>query len=390
MRAARGRRWVFWLSLASGLVAVGVVWHLALPEAPRSGKLYVADPFDDRLRVFDLGTGAQVRDVKVGRLPHQLAIAPGRKLWVAEAGSQSVSLVDTRTDRVVMQRMVGRPPDNAAHRKQGLSAVAQASSCQACHGMRVVGSLPAGLALGKDGQDLWVTETQGRRVSRLDPGDLATRDQLAMLGNELTPSQVLVNPLTGDLYVVARTYRGDMPTGPTGPTLSIAADPEHAAAQGTSAITAFDPALGNVKSRVELPYAGAYTGVFSGDGKRLYVACRGADRIVVLETSPLKVVKAYATAPGPAGLALTDPQTLVVAAFNTSPGIVQFLDRDTGQVRQILRVPPNPAALAVHPRTGEIYVGCAGADVLELDAKKREVKRSIAVGAHASALVVLD
>lgn len=374
-----------------GLVAASVLWRIVQPDAPRAGKLYVADPFDDRLRVFDLGTGARLRDVKVGRLPHQLAVGPGHQLWVAESGSQSVSQLDTRTDQVTHQRMVGRAPDNAAHRRKGLDVVNTSPSCKACHGMRVVGTLPAGLALGRDGKDLWVTETRARRVSRLDPADLATRDQLGLLGGELTPSQVLVHPQTGDLFVVARSYRGDLPTGPTGPSLSIAADPEHAAAQGTSAITAFDASLGEVRGRVELPYAGAYTGAFSRDGKRLYVACRGADRIAVLETSPLKFVKAYATAAGPAGIALADPDTLVVAAFNTSPGIVQFLDRHTGESRQTLRTPPNPAALAVHPKTGEIYVGCAGADVvLELDPRTRQVKRALAVGAHASGLAVVD
>jgi YVTN family beta-propeller protein len=228
-------------------------------------------------------------------------------------------------------------------------------------------------------------------VSRLGPGDLRTRDQVALLGGDLTPSQVLVHPTSGDLYVVARAYKGDVPTGPTGPNLKISADPEHAAAGGTSAITAFDSVLRTPKGRLELPFAGAYAGAFSKDGKELYVACRGADRVAVIGLAPLRVLRAYAVAPGPAGIALADPDTLVVASFNTDPGIVQFVDRKSGQIRQVLKVPANPAALAVHPTTGQVYVGCAGADVvLELDPRTRTVVRTLPVGAHPSGLAVVD
>ena len=385
----RPPRWPFWIALAIGVAGFGAFWRWAQPEAPRAGKLYVADPFDDRLVVVDLATGKPGKAIKVGRLPHQLTVA-GTKLYVAEAGSQSVSVVDTRRDEVSAQRIVGEPPVNAAHRARGLKAVAAAKSCKACHGMRVVGTLPASLAVGRDGQDLWVTETRARRVSRLKPGDLATRDQVAMLGGDLTPSQVLVHPSSGDLFVVSRTYKGDMPTGPTGPNLKLSADPEHAAASGVSAITAFDSVLAVVKGRLELPFAGAYAGVFSPDGQELYLACRGADRVAVIGLSPLRVLKAYAVAPGPAGIALADPETLVVASFNTDPGIVQFVDRRSGQVRGVLKVPANPAALTVHPATGQIYVGCAGSDlVLEIDPRTRTVVRTLDVNAHPSGLAVV-
>lgn len=391
MRAARGPRWPFWIALAIGVAGLGAFWRWAQPEAPRAGKLYVADPFDDRIVVVDLASGKPGKALKVGRLPHQLAVSPDRRLYVAEAGSQSVSLIDTRRDEVVLQRIVGAAPLNAAHQKKGMKLVQEARSCKACHGMRVVGSLPASVSLGLDGKDLWLTETRARRVSRLSPGELHTRDQVAMLGGELTPSQVIVHPQNGDLYVAARTYRGDMPTGPTGPNLKISADPEHAAASGVSAVTAFDSVLHTVKGRLELPFAGAYAGVFSRDGTELYLACRGADRIAVIGLAPLRVLRAYAVSPGPAGVALADPDTLVVASFNTDPGVVQFLDRKNGQVRQVLNVPANPAALAVHPKTGQIYVGCAGSDqVLEIDPRTRTVVRTLDVNAHPSGLAVLD
>lgn len=391
MRAARGPRWPFWIAIALGLAGLGALWRWAQPELPRAGKLYVADPFDDRLVVVDLASGKAVREVKVGRLPHQLGVGPDKHVYVAEAGSQSVSMVNPRRDEVVHQRIVGEAPANAAHRKKGMKAVQEARSCKACHGMRVVGSLPASVAVGLDGKDLWVTETRARRVSRLGPGELRTRDQVAMLGGELTPSQVIVRPRSGDLFVVARTYKGDMPTGPTGPNLKISADPEHAAASGVSAITAFDSVLHVVKGRLELPFAGAYAGVFAADGKELYVACRGADRVAVIGFEPMRVLRAYAVAPGPAGIALADPDTLVVASFNTDPGAVTFLDRKDGKVRGVLQVPANPAALAVHPRTGQIYVGCAGSDlVVEIDARTRTIVRKLDVNAHASGLAVVD
>jgi len=379
------------LLIAGSLVAALWHWRHLLPHANAS-RLYVTDPVRDRLLVVDLESGKVRKTLEVGRLPHQVLLGPPGRLYVVESGSQSVSVIDTREDQVLRQAPVGPVPDFLAHRAVGDTAIREARSCKACHHAQVLGTLPASLALSKDRRSLWVTELRTRRVSRLEASTLKTEDQLGLLGGDTTPTQVLVHPRTGDLFVASRSYRGDTPgvggVGDTG--LRISLDPEHAGAIGTSNVMAFDARLDKIKGRVELPFAGAHGGAFSADGSELYLACRGADRVAVLGTAPLRLLRSHRVPPGPTAVVLLDEDTLAVACLNTSPGVVELLERRTGKPRGHLTVPPNPAALAWDAASGRLYVACTGgACVAEIDVAARRVVRELPLGGQPAGLVVV-
>ncbi|MEB3330578.1 MAG: hypothetical protein VKQ33_15235 [Candidatus Sericytochromatia bacterium] len=379
------------LLIVGSLAAALWHWRHLLPRASAS-RLYVTDPLQDKVLVFDLDTGKVRKVLEVGRLPHQVLRGRQDRLYVLETGSQSVSVIDTRTDAVIAQRPVGELPNLLAHRAVGETAIREARSCKACHHAQVLGTLPGSLALSRDERALWVTELRPRRITRLDAATLETGDQLGLLGGDTTPTQVLVHPKSGDMFVASRSYRGETPgmggVGDTG--LRISLDPEHAGSIGTSNVMAFDPRLDAVKGRVELPFAGAHGGVFSRDGAELYLACRGADRVAVLGTSPLRLLRSHPVPPGPTALTLLDDETLAVACLNTAPGAVELLERRTGRPLGRLAVPANPAALAWDATSRRLFVACTGgACVAEVDVDGRRVVREHRIGGQPGGLAVV-
>lgn len=114
----------------------GFPYAVAAPAAgPGAGKVYVSSERDALLSVVDPQARRVTGTIPVGEQP--LALLPDRKgarLFVANAGSDTVSVVDTRTDRVA--RTILLRPDDA----RGLP-----------------GATPTGLALGPDEKRLYVT-----------------------------------------------------------------------------------------------------------------------------------------------------------------------------------------------------------------------------------------
>src|SRR5260370_17843134 len=57
-------------------------------------RLYIAKSGDNRVEVFDIGTQQFLSPSKVGQLPHSLAIGTDGLLYVANSGSETISVVD--------------------------------------------------------------------------------------------------------------------------------------------------------------------------------------------------------------------------------------------------------------------------------------------------------
>jgi YVTN family beta-propeller protein len=111
-----------------GSIAVGKepVWayrapHLAAGEQPAWGerrpelrqpmKLYVTNAGSNDVSVIDEATGTVVATVPVGRRPERNRVYPGRaEMWIANAADDTLSVIDVRTDTVVATVPVGAGP----------------------------------------------------------------------------------------------------------------------------------------------------------------------------------------------------------------------------------------------------------------------------------------
>ena len=122
---------------------------LAVAALPNRAKVYVACEQPGTVAVVNPRTLRHTGDIATGSHPDALCVSrDGRRLFVANAGSDTVSMVDTRTD-TVLRTLLLRPA-----RARGLP-----------------GATPTGLALSPDERTLLVTlaDMNAVAVVRLNP-----------------------------------------------------------------------------------------------------------------------------------------------------------------------------------------------------------------------------
>jgi YVTN family beta-propeller protein len=86
--------------IPSGLSIDEGAWDIVLDEPQR--KVYISNSGYNRVEVFDIARQRFVQPIEVGQMPHQMAMTPdGGTLYVANAGSESISIVDLELGKVV-------------------------------------------------------------------------------------------------------------------------------------------------------------------------------------------------------------------------------------------------------------------------------------------------
>ncbi|MFN3006305.1 beta-propeller fold lactonase family protein [Mycolicibacterium wolinskyi] len=226
-------------------------------------RLYVANTGSNTISVIDARTGrlidtnptvAGVNAITVGSSPSALAINQnGTRLYVANTGSNTVSVIDTSTYRVIDTN----------------TAVAGTNSIS-------VGSAPSALALSADGSRLYVANRTSNTVSVIDTSTYRVIDtNTAVAGTNSinvgsSPSALALSPNGTKLYVV-NTGSGTVSVIDTATNVRIDADP--------------------TSSSLDIRVGGAPTSVaLSPDGSLAYVA-NGPDTISVINTKTNTVAR---------------------------------------------------------------------------------------------------
>jgi YVTN family beta-propeller protein len=147
---------------------------------PTSGSLAVVDPetgvaSTGTVSVVDLTAGKVVKEIAVGLHPCEMVVSPdGARLYVANANSDTVSVVDTGTDAVIdtfsAKPMAGLP----------------------------FGSAPNALALSADGETLYVADGGNNLLAVLDAGNGRIK---GLIPTGWYPGAVLLNKAGAELCV---------------------------------------------------------------------------------------------------------------------------------------------------------------------------------------------
>ena len=391
------------LLLGLGVLGGGVMLYQrqlssAKPLSPIK-KIFVVGVLSG-VHAIDVKTGKMGPGIDTGVLPHNLALSPdGKRLYVSNVGSQSVSVIDVDTEKKIGDILVGDIPDNAAHQKIGRARMEQTRSCYECHNRHAVGSLPNALSWDLTGQFLMVNEIRRRSVTFLDPIGATTLRNVTFpeLSTPSAPANMVVHPKTGEIWVLHRFEGAEQSMGSSvgarAPLQAQAKDDfRHDAPLGqrVSWVTVHDAKLEKTLARIKMEMAIPFDGQFSGDGRWLYVGYRSADRIAVFDTQEKKLVRQIVTGTSPTGLAMSpDKRKLYVTCLHSKPPVVQVIDAESGNIESSLQVPPSPSLVVTDPLTGLIYVTVTGYNaVLEIDPVKRKLVRQFAAGHQPLALVL--
>lgn len=312
-------------------------------------------------RSFDMNVtfpGSVVSNtISVGSSPGGVAIGPdGRKAYVANKGSGTVSMINTATNYVFtptrvdpsvivpVQGIVVSPDGRRVYVAGGsygvkvLDAanltVLDTLSVNAGGGAQVN---PQGLALSPDGRLLYVSENQaGGAVTVLD---VATKTPIASLPPDpgATPLGIAPSP-DGTLAYIAVSGPNEIkvfnpftnsvldaiPVGsrPVGIAVTPNGGKVYVANELGNSVTVYDTATGQTTTK---PVDIAPEGIaISPDGLRVFIANKGSNTVSVMSTTGDQVVDTITVGSGPVGLAMS-PDGKRAYVTNSGGGTVSEL-----------------------------------------------------------------
>ncbi|WP_082151594.1 galactose oxidase-like domain-containing protein [Caenimonas sp. SL110] len=170
------------------------------PRGAFAARLWVVNPDNDSVTVFDTGSHARLVEIAVGASPRTLALAPDGKVWVVNKGAATLSVIDPATlavSRTVQLPRASQPHAIAMARGIGsalvtLEATGQLlkinTSTYAIAAALALGSNPRHLSVAADGRTAWVS----RFVTPPLPGESTVSVNPGAAGGEV----VVVNGAT--------------------------------------------------------------------------------------------------------------------------------------------------------------------------------------------------
>jgi YVTN family beta-propeller protein len=239
-RSDAGRRQP--LTLRSVAVAVGIGLLLAAgllisvsacgagPTIP-DRYLYVTNQLDNTLSVIDGSTYHVIATVPVGALPAGVAVSPdGRDAYIAQGGDHAVSVFDTSTNTITttVALPAGSSPRGVALTPNGqLLYIADGGGSNSVSVLDTrtnqivasvpVGSQPVSVTVTPDGGSVYVTNELSGNVTVINTRNGAVE---ATLPSGIGPFSVATSPTDNSVYV-ATVSTGKSPYG-------VAAMPGHA------------------------------------------------------------------------------------------------------------------------------------------------------------------
>jgi YVTN family beta-propeller protein len=278
-----------------------------------TGRIYVANAASDNVSVIDGAGSTVIATIPVGRAPRGVAVDPrANRVYVANSGSNEVTAIDGESNKVVAILPVGGEPwDLAADPNTGRVFVSNRSSGT-------------------------VSVIDGRRNLRI--GTVSVGDQ---------PTGVAVNPDTGRVYV-ASSGSGHLAVVDGVSTLLIATLPLASGSSGE----AWDVAVDSGSNRV---YVATPADAGEADGGTIEVVDAGNNSLI-----------GSIAIPGSAEALAVDSASSRIYVGGSSDDRLWVIDARTNVVTSAVGLGSGLSALAVDPASGGVYVARAGSISLSL------------------------
>lgn len=291
---------------------------------------YVTNEGSDTVSVIDRFTDRVVDVIEVGRAPRGIVVAPDKsRAFVVNALSQSLAVLDVNTNRVVHYT--------------NLEA----------------GAASADLAITPDGRTLYLTNTALNSVSAISTSSFQTLETIPV---GLRPVALAMSPQRAQLLV---------------------------ANSGTNTVSVVDTARNVVAATLTVDFQPAAPAIDAG-GTLALVPHLASPRLAVVSLTGLQVVRTVN--PGPAAAALLDTDLAPSRVFLAQPRVnrVSFFDITLNAERDAIPVGDDPHRLVLDPEREKVYVVNRGSgDVTVIDKHSHRVRTTIQVGQRPYAMAIV-
>ncbi|HKQ15888.1 MAG TPA: cytochrome D1 domain-containing protein [Steroidobacteraceae bacterium] len=331
---------------------LGILAAAALAGPAEAARLYVSNEDGQSVTVLDTETGAAIETIAIGKRPRGLKLnADGSRLFVAVSGlpkcppsvpdeecaklerdlkADGIAVVDTATHKVVKVLHAGSDPEQFALSRDGKKLFvanedsATLSVVDIANGTVVqrvpVGREPEGVAVTPDGRYVLVTNESDNSVSIIDTGTLKIVKSV-QVGKR--PRDIAFTPDGRTAYVSgefdASVYRMSVPEGapvervlelrkearPMGILLDSARNRLYVSTGRGGTVAVIDSASHKLIAEVQVgtrPWGIA----LSQDGRWLYTANGPSDDVTVIDTSTLSAVRHIRVGRSPWGVAVAN------------------------------------------------------------------------------------
>ncbi|MFG2196598.1 IPT/TIG domain-containing protein [Streptomyces sp. NPDC048639] len=289
-----------------------------------------------------------VATVPVGRLPRGVAVGPvGRRAYIANSGSGSVSVIDTGS--LVVATAFGPVASPA-----GVASVPESVSPSVLEAL------------------LYVADSGSDTVTALDRSSYAVIGSISV---GIDPSAVVVGPSGLRAYVsnsgsdtvtvidtLTNTVTATIPVGrrPSDVAVHPSSFLVYAANQDSDSVSVIDRSTDRVADTINglsSPIGLAIT----PDGSTLYVANNGADTVSVIDTAENAVAATIRVGSRPWGVAIS-PDGHRAFVTNNGADTVSVIDTDSRSVVATAPVGRQPTGVDVNPTGLAVYVANTGSD----------------------------
>ena len=285
---------------------------------------YIANMGSNTISVIDTATNKVTTTIPVGTGPYGVAVSSdGKKVYVANNDSNTVSVIDTATNKVTATVSVR--------------------------------SGPCGIAVSPNGTKVYVANHLDNTTSVIDT---TTNAVIATVPIGSYPYGVAITPDGTKVYFASSVYSEN---------------------STNSIVSVIDTATNTVTASV--PVGTASTGIaVSPDGTKIYVANSLDNTTSVIDTVTNNVIDTVPVGTGPYGVAVSSDGKKVYVANNDS-NTVSVIDTATNKVTATVFVRSGPCGITVSPNGTKVYVTNAGDNTVSvIDTATNKVTATVNVG----------
>ncbi|MEE2982893.1 MAG: PQQ-dependent catabolism-associated beta-propeller protein [Pseudomonadota bacterium] len=293
-----------------------------------AGRVFVTNERSDSVSVIDIETNKVVKTIPVGNRPRGIGLAPdGSEIYVAVSGDNHIAVIDRETLEVVRTFPSGDDPETFDVHNNGNIYISNEEDAKASVYNPKTGELiaeievgiePEGVAISPDGMRVIITSESSNMLHLID-----------------IPGHTIIHNILVGARPRAATFSADSKTA-------------YATSEISGEVKKIDVASGTIIGKVVLSDDKAKPKdiLLSRDGNRLFVAGGRANRVFVLEAQSLEIIKAIAVGKRVWSLALSRDGKRLYSTDGVDHQ-VSVIDTDSNSVATTIPVGKFPWGIAI-------------------------------------------